>query len=79
MNPENKKEYKIIKIIITIILTIIVATTLTTVVIGVVMRATAILDFAMIPKLILPICIVAIPTYPLIYKYLYGKKIEKDD
>ena len=64
---------KIIRIITTIILAIIVAA----LTVGIAMQAVAKFDFAMLPKLILPIIIVAIPAYALIYNYFYGKKRNK--
>ena len=64
------KTIKILKKIVSIVFAIIISI----LVVGFTMRAVATFEFEMIPKLIVPIIIVAIPVYILIYRDLFNEK-----
>jgi len=65
-----KKAIKIMKIIISVILAILSSIW----VVSFTMRAIATFEFAMLPKLVFPIIIVAIPAYLLIYNTFFSEK-----
>ena len=66
---------KVIKVIVCIVLAVIVSV----LVVGIAMQAVVKFELAMLDKLILPIIIVAIPAYFLIYVGLFKKKHKKDE